>query len=39
MLNPPGGVYDVNTAVTLTAAAPEGWGFSHWDGDLTIPLR
>ena len=34
-LNPPGCIYDVNTVVTLTAAAPTSWGFSHWEGDLT----
>ena len=34
-LNPPGCIYDVNTVVTLTAAASTGWGFSHWEGDLT----
>jgi len=39
-LNPPGGIYDENTVVTLTAApddTPDGWdyAFSAWSGDLS----
>jgi PKD repeat protein len=34
-LNPPGGVYDDGTVVTLTANADSGWQFSSWSGDLT----
>ncbi len=31
-LNPPGGVYDVGTPVTLTATAASGWKFVRWEG-------
>jgi uncharacterized repeat protein (TIGR02543 family) len=34
-LNPPGGVYDDGTVVTLTAVADSGWQFANWSGDLT----
>ncbi|MEO0225071.1 MAG: Ig-like domain-containing protein, partial [candidate division WOR-3 bacterium] len=34
-LNPPGGVYQAGTSVTLTATANPGYIFSHWSGDLT----
>jgi hypothetical protein len=31
-LNPPGGVYPSNTAVTVTATAATGWVFTAWSG-------
>ena len=34
-LNPPGGVYDASTVVTLTANPASGFQFSNWSGDLT----
>jgi uncharacterized repeat protein (TIGR02543 family) len=34
-LNPPGGVYDEGTVVTLTAVPDSGWKFDNWSGDLT----
>ncbi len=34
-LNPPGGVYDEFTEVTLTADPAAGWSFTGWSGDLT----
>jgi Divergent InlB B-repeat domain/Right handed beta helix region len=34
-LNPTGGVYDVDTVVTLTPTPLTGWIFSGWSGDLT----
>ncbi len=34
-LNPPGGVYDEGTVVTLTAAPDPGWQFDNWSGDLS----
>jgi hypothetical protein len=33
-VDPPGGTYDVDTLVTLTATAEVGWAFSGWSGDL-----
>jgi hypothetical protein len=33
-LNPPGGVFDAGTTVTLSAVPDSGWEFSDWDGDL-----
>ncbi|MCG8606422.1 Ig-like domain-containing protein, partial [bacterium] len=33
-LNPPGGVYDEGTSVTLTAIAAPEWTFGAWSGDL-----
>jgi len=34
-LNPPGGVYNAGTSVTLTAAPASGYQFSGWSGNLT----
>ncbi|MFC2141082.1 PKD domain-containing protein [Acidobacteriota bacterium] len=34
-LNPPGGVYDEGTVVTLTASPDSGWQFDNWSGDLS----
>ncbi len=34
-LNPPGGLYDDGTVVTLTAAPASGWQFDNWSGDLS----
>ena len=34
-LDPPGGVYNGGTDVTLTPVADAGWVFSNWSGDLT----
>lgn len=34
-LDPPGGVYDPNTVVTLTAIAAAGYEFDSWEGDLS----
>jgi uncharacterized repeat protein (TIGR02543 family) len=35
-LNPPGGTYDEDTVVTLTATPPaSGWQFDGWSGDLS----
>lgn len=33
-LDPPGGEYDENTTVSLTATPDPGWQFSGWSGDL-----
>ncbi len=32
-LNPPGGIYDPFTEVSVTAVADDGYKFSHWTGD------
>jgi hypothetical protein len=34
-LNPPGGLYEAGTVVTLTATAEPGWLFTSWSGALT----
>ena len=34
-LNPPGGVYNEGTVVTLTAVPDSGWQFDNWSGDLS----
>ncbi|MGH7419123.1 MAG: InlB B-repeat-containing protein, partial [Candidatus Rokuibacteriota bacterium] len=34
-LDPPGGTYDADTVVTLTAAPLAGHAFTGWSGDLT----
>lgn len=34
-LDPPGGVYAVDTTVTLTAEAAPSWHFTGWSGDVT----
>ena len=34
VLDPDGGTYEANTAVSLTATADPGWVFSDWSGDL-----
>lgn len=34
-LDPPGGVYEPNEIVTLTANANQGYKFDHWSGDVT----
>lgn len=34
-LSPDGGVYNAGTAVTLTAAAADGYTFDSWGGDVT----
>ena len=36
-LNPPGGAYEPNTVVTLTAVPAAGWKFSGWEGVLIFP--
>ncbi len=33
-LDPPGGVYEIGTAVTLTAIPDSGWKFVGWEGDV-----
>ena len=32
-LNPPGGLYQASTMVTVTATPSAGWSFLHWTGD------
>lgn len=42
VLDPPGGVYDKGTPVTLTAIPNAGWKFMHWEGvsyDTANPLQ
>jgi hypothetical protein len=34
-LNPPGGVYNTGTVVTVTANPNSGYAFGNWSGDLT----
>ena len=34
-MNPPGGVYNAGTAVTVTATPSNGYTFGSWSGDLT----
>jgi hypothetical protein len=34
-LNPPGGVYNVGTEVTVTTTPSSGYAFSSWSGDLS----
>ena len=34
ILNPPGGVYDAGTQVTLTAVPAAKWCFDHWEGSI-----
>ena len=34
-LNPPAGVYENGTIVTVTAAANTGYKFDHWSGDIS----
>jgi hypothetical protein len=34
-LNPPGGSYQSNTVVNVTASAVTGWQFLNWSGDAT----
>ena len=36
-LNPPGGVYDDGTVVTLSAVADQAWMFDGWTGDVADP--
>ena len=38
-LNPPGGVYDAGTVVTLTASADAGFQFDGWSGDITSSIN
>ena len=35
VLNPPGGVYQVNSFVTITAIPDSGWKFKEWGWDIT----
>jgi hypothetical protein len=34
-LNPPGGIYNTGTVVTVTATPNTGWMFTNWSGNLT----
>jgi hypothetical protein len=34
-LTPPGGIYDPDTVVVMTATANSGWVFRRWSGDLS----
>ena len=34
-LDPPGGIYEEGTVVTLTAVPDEGWAFGEWSGDAS----
>ena len=34
VLDPDGGIYETDTAVTITAKADPGWVFSDWSGDI-----
>ncbi len=34
-IDPPGGVYDKNTMITLHAVPDSGWEFVHWEGDVS----
>jgi hypothetical protein len=34
-LNPPGGIYNTGTVVTVTASPNSGYTFTNWSGDLT----
>ena len=36
-MDPPGGVYDPGTTVTLTAIPDEGWKFTGWEGAAAFP--
>ena len=36
-VKPNGGTYDLDTPVTLTATASDGWRFDAWQGDLAGP--
>ena len=38
-LDPPGGIYEAGSVVTLTAVAEEYWEFERWSGDLTGPAN
>jgi hypothetical protein len=38
-LHPPGGVYDENTVVQLTANPFQGYEFVRWSGDLTCTVN
>ena len=37
VVDPPGGVYETGTSVTLTAIPDSGWRFETWDGDVVTP--
>ena len=38
-LNPPGGVYNAGTVVTVTAIPSSGYAFTNWSGDLAGPMN